>query len=66
MAAEQRTDADIRSEIAVERDQLETALADLREGIAAKRRIATAIGTLVATGVAAVVSVKVARRFRGD
>jgi hypothetical protein len=56
----------IRSEISAEREHLVDALAELREGIAAKRRIAAAVGTLVVAGLATTVSVKIARRFRGE
>lgn len=66
VAGEQRTDADIRSEISAEREQLVDALDELRQGIAAKRRVAAAVGTLVVAGLATTVSVKIARRFRGE
>jgi hypothetical protein len=66
VADERRTDAMIRSEISAEREHLVDALAELREGIAAKRRIAAAVGTLVVAGLATTVSVKIARRFRGE
>ena len=63
--ADERTDADIRSEISAERERLVDALTDLREGIAAKRRLATTVGALAATALATATSVKIARRFRG-
>jgi hypothetical protein len=50
VADEPRTDANIRSEISAEREQLVDALADLREGIEAKRRHAAALGMLIAAG----------------
>jgi hypothetical protein len=66
VAGEPRTDANIRSEISAEREQLVDALADLREGIEAKRRLAAALGMLIAAGLATAASVKVVRRFRGE
>ena len=63
--ADQRTDADIRSEISAERERLVDALTDLREGIAAKRRLAATVGAVAAAALATATSVKIARRFRG-
>ncbi len=65
MAAERRTDAEIRGEISAERQELAAALTDLREGIESKRRLATATVTLAAAGIAAMASIKLVRRFRG-
>lgn len=65
MAHEPRTDEDIRSEITTEREELVDALADLREGIEKKRRLAVVAGTLIAAGLAAGTSVKTIRRLRG-
>ena len=65
MAHEPRTDEDIRSEITTEREGLVDALADLREGIEKKRRLAVVAGTLIAAGLAAGTSVKTIRRLRG-
>ena len=65
MQGDGRTEEEIRSEIATEREQLATALADLREGISAKRKLAVlvlaALGALLALAVAA----KVIRFSRG-
>ena len=66
MVGEPRTDADIRRELSAERDQLVDALADLRGGIEAKRRLAVAVGTVVAAGFAAAATVKIVRRFRAE
>jgi hypothetical protein len=66
MTVERRTDEDIRREISAERDQLVEALAELRQGIEAKRRLAVALGTFVVAGLATAASVKVVRRFRGE
>ncbi|HEX4745690.1 MAG TPA: hypothetical protein VFU99_02305 [Gaiellaceae bacterium] len=65
MAGEQRTDADIRNEISAERERLADALADLRAGVDSKRRLAGALGTLVAAGLATAASMRIARRVRG-
>ncbi len=65
MQGDRRTEEEIRREIATEREQLAAALADLRESVAAKRRLAV----LVLAGLAAVLAVAVAARmlrfFRG-
>ena len=65
MQGDSRTEEEIRREIATERQHLTDALADLREGIAAKRRPAglalTGLAALLAVGVA----VKVLRFSRG-
>ena len=66
MTADPRTDEQIRSDIATEREQLVLALGDLRNGVRAKRRLAVAAGTLVATGLAIAASLRIARRFQGD
>jgi hypothetical protein len=58
-----RTEEEIRREIAVERDRLATALADLRAGVEAKRRPAAALGAALALGVSAMVVARVLRRF---
>lgn len=65
VAREPRTDEDIRSEITAERQRLIDALADLREGIEKKRRLAVFAGTLIAAGLATGTSVKTIRRLRG-
>lgn len=65
MPAEKRTVEDIRGDIASERAQLERALTDLRAGIEAKRKPAARAGGLLAAGLAALVTVKTARRLRG-
>ena len=58
MQGERRTEEEIRRELAAERQELADALADLREGIAAKRRPAV----LAFAGLAAVLTVAVAVR----
>lgn len=65
MAAERRTVEEIRSEIAGERAQLERALADLRAALEAKRKPATRVAGSLVAGLAALVTVKAARRLRG-
>ena len=62
---DRRVDADIRREIAGEREQLVNALADLRAAIDGKRRVAAVTGGAVATGVATAVVLKIARRLTG-
>jgi hypothetical protein len=49
---ERRTESEIRAEIAAEREQLTTALADLRNGFDERRKLAAALGGMVATGLA--------------
>jgi hypothetical protein len=62
--AERRTDEQIRGEIATEREQLVAAIGDLREGVAAKKKIAVAAGAAAGAGVAAAAIVSIVRRFR--
>lgn len=62
MPAEKRTEEDIRREIAGEREQLVSAIADLRQGVAAKRKAAGVVGGAVATGLVALVATRIARR----
>ncbi|HVM56912.1 MAG TPA: hypothetical protein VMT74_05575 [Gaiellaceae bacterium] len=64
MPAERRTDETIRGEIASERELLVESLADLRAGVAAKRRLAAVAAAAVGAGVAAAAAVAVVRRFR--
>ena len=54
MQGDRRTEEEIRSEIATERQQLADALADLRKGVAAKRRPAV----LALTGLAALLTAR--------
>ena len=63
MPDERRTELEIRSEIALERDQLVVAVADLRAGIDGKRRSATIVGAVLAAGLAARTAFKVVRRL---
>jgi hypothetical protein len=63
---DRRADAEIRREITAEREQLVGALADLREGIVEKRRVAAIVGGAVAVGFAAAASVRLVRRLKGD
>ncbi|HEU0246179.1 MAG TPA: hypothetical protein VFR38_03765 [Gaiellaceae bacterium] len=65
MAREPRTDEHIRTEISAERERLVDALADLRESIEKKRKLAAVTGALIAGGIAAGTSVKAIRRLRG-
>jgi uncharacterized protein YoxC len=62
--AEGRTEEQIRGEITTERDQLVSAIADLREDINAQRKTAEIVGAAVATALAAVAALKTIRRFR--
>lgn len=64
MATEKRTDEQIRSEIAAERNELVGALADLRAEIAGKRRAATAVAGALAAAAATLAAVKIGRRLR--
>lgn len=66
MAADPRTDQQIRSEISAEREQLVEALADLREGVRAKRNLAAAVAALTSVALATAASIKLVRRFRGS
>jgi hypothetical protein len=63
--ADRRTEQEIRREITAERAQLADALADLRQGIAAKRRPAAIVGGALAAGLTAAAAFKVRRLFRG-
>lgn len=65
MATDKRTDEQIRTEIAAERQELVDALGDLRAGIAGKRRTATAVVGALAAAAATVTAVKLGRRLRG-
>lgn len=65
MPAEQRSEEQIRSELAAEREQLTAALGDLRAGIDAKRRPAARAAKVAATALAAIVALKVGRRVSG-
>jgi hypothetical protein len=61
---DRRTVEEIRREITTEREQLVNALADLREGIAAKSRLAAVVGAALAVGLAAAAAVTVVRRLK--
>lgn len=63
MPSNRRTDEDIRREIATEREQLAGSLADLREGVEAKRRPATVVAGVLAAALATAVAFKVVRRL---
>ena len=65
MQVDRRTEEEIRSEIATERQQLADALADLRKGIAAKRRPAVLALAGLAVALAVAVAVRVLRFTRG-
>ncbi len=64
MPGEKRTIEEIRGEIASERAHLEEALSDLRAGLEARRKPATRVAGSLVAGLAALVTVKAARRFR--
>jgi hypothetical protein len=64
VAAERRTEEDIRREIASEREQLAVALGDLRQGVKAKKRVASVVAGALAAGLMAVAVSKLARRVR--
>jgi hypothetical protein len=59
-----RTEEEIRREIATEREQLAGALADLREGISAKRSLAILVLAGLGAVLALVVAFKVIRFSR--
>ena len=62
MPGERRTDGAIRSEIATEREALADSLADLRAGVAEKKKIAAVSAAAVGAGVAAAAAVAIVRR----
>jgi hypothetical protein len=62
---ERRTDVQIRREIASEREQLVSALGDLRAAVEGKRKMMMAGAGAVGTAAAAGVVLKLARRIRG-
>jgi hypothetical protein len=63
--SDHRTEEEIRREITAEREQLADALADLREGIDAKRKPVTVISSVLAAALAAAMAIKVVRRLKG-
>lgn len=63
MPGNRRPEDEIRREIAAERAQLVDALADLRTGMAQKRRLAAGVAAALAAGLAAAVAVEIARRL---
>ncbi len=65
MPGDRRTVEEIRREITTERQQLVDALADLREGIDEKSRLAAVVGGALAVGLAAATAVTVVRRLKG-
>ena len=66
MPDDRRTEDKIRLEIATEREQLAGALADLREGIKAKRRPAAMAGAALTAGLAAIAVFRVVRHLAGE
>jgi hypothetical protein len=64
VGADRRTEAEIRQEIASEREELAAALADLRQGIDAKRKLAAVVGGTLTAALATVAALRVGRRFR--
>ena len=65
MAGERRSEEELRREIAGEREQLADALADLREGVDAKRRPAAVVGGALAAAGAALAARRIVRRLTG-
>jgi hypothetical protein len=61
--AESRTVEEIRAEMAAQRDELRSALADLRTGMDAKRRPASAVTGLLVIGLVALVLRRIVRRL---
>lgn len=66
MQAETRTVEEIRAEIAGERAQLEDALKELRRGLDAKRKPASALAALLVVVLTAVVVRRVVQSLRGE
>jgi hypothetical protein len=64
--AERPTEAQLRGEITTEREQLVSAITDLREDLNAQRKTAEIVGAVVATGLAAITALKVIHRLRRD
>jgi len=64
VAGERRTEEEIRREIASEREELASALADLRQGVDAKRRLAVVVGGTLTAALATVAALQLGRRFR--
>jgi len=64
MPADRRTDEEIRTEIATEREKLAGAVADLRAGIDTRARQAAVVGAALATGLVVAKAVKVVLRRR--
>lgn len=64
MHAETRTVEQIRAEIAGERAQLEDALKELRRGLDAKRKPASALVALLVLALATLLALRVVRRLR--
>lgn len=62
VASERRTDADIRADIAAEREQLVRALSDLRADVSAKRRAAALAGAAAGAGVVLAFVLRARRR----
>jgi hypothetical protein len=64
--SDDRTDAEIRAEIAVEREGLASALTDLRRAVNAKRSQGAAVGAALMAGLAGIAAVRIVRRLRRD
>ena len=62
MPAERRSDEQIRSEIATEREALADSLDDLRASIAEKKKLAAVSAAAIGAGVAAAAVVSIVRR----
>jgi len=59
-----RTDAEIRGEIATEREQLVTALGDLRAGVESKKKVAGVVAGAAAAAMTAATVATIVRRLR--
>ncbi len=65
MAGDRRTEEEIRREIASQREELASALADLRQGVDEKRKLAAVVGGTLAAAITTVAALRLGRRFRG-
>jgi hypothetical protein len=65
VAGDRRPEEEIRREIASEREALVSALADLRQGVDEKRKLAAVVGGALTAAFAAVAALRLGRRLRG-
>ena len=61
-----RTNVEIRGDIATEREQLVTAIDDLRAGVESKKKLAAGAAAALGAGVFALTVAKIVRRVRAD